>query len=161
MNPVINLTQASENLGHYLLKNQAQIVTAESCTGGWLAQCITDIAGSSAWFDRGFITYSNQAKIDMLGVNPETLAQFGAVSAQVATQMVSGALRHSAADYAIAITGIAGPTGGSIEKPVGSVYIAWQKKHHLAKVALAHFNGNREQIRKQAVYQALNLIPNE
>ncbi len=161
MNSVINLTQASENLGQYLQKNQAHIVTAESCTGGWLAQCITDIAGSSAWFDRGFITYSNQAKIDMLGVKPETLAQFGAVSAEVAMQMTTGALLHSAADYAIAITGIAGPTGGSIEKPIGSVYIAWQKKHHPAKVTLAHFHGNREQIRKQAVYQALVLIPNE
>ncbi len=161
MNAFINLTQASENLGQYLQKNNALITTAESCTGGWLAQCITEIAGSSVWFDRGFITYSNQAKIDMLGVKSETLAQFGAVSAEVAMQMTTGALLHSAADYAIAITGIAGPTGDSLEKPIGSVYIAWQKKHHPAKVTLAHFHGNREQIRKQAVYQALMLIPNE
>jgi nicotinamide-nucleotide amidase len=161
MNSSINLTQASENLSQYLLKSNALIATAESCTGGWLAQCITSIAGSSAWFDRGFITYSNQAKMDMLGVKAETLAQFGAVSAEVAMQMTAGALQYSVADYAIAITGIAGPTGGSLEKPIGSVYIAWQKKHHPAKVTLAHFHGDREQIRKQAVYQALMLIPNE
>ncbi len=161
MNSSINLTQASEHLSQYLLKNNALIATAESCTGGWLAQCITSIAGSSAWFDRGFITYSNQAKMDMLGVKAETLAQFGAVSAEVAMQMTAGALQYSVADYAIAITGIAGPTGGSLEKPIGSVYIAWQKKHHPAKVTLAHFHGDREQIRKQAVYQALMLIPNE
>jgi nicotinamide-nucleotide amidase len=139
MNSSINLTQASENLSQYLLKSNALIATAESCTGGWLAQCITSIAGSSAWFDRGFITYSNQAKMDMLGVKAETLAQFGAVSAEVAMQMTAGALQYSVADYAIAITGIAGPTGGSLEKPIGSVYIAWQKKHHPAKVTLAHF----------------------
>lgn len=161
MNSSINLTQASENLSQYLLKSNALIATAESCTGGWLAQCITSIAGSSAWFDRGFITYSNQAKMDMLGVKAETLAQFGAVSAEVAMQMTAGALQYSVADYAIAIMGIAGPTGGSLEKPIGSVYIAWQKKHHPAKVTLAHFHGDREQIRKQAVYQALMLIPNE
>lgn len=161
MNLSINLTQASENLSQYLLKSNALIATAESCTGGWLAQCITSIAGSSAWFDRGFITYSNQAKMDMLGVKAETLAQFGAISAEVAMQMTAGTLQYSTADYAIAITGIAGPTGGSLEKPIGSVYIAWQKKHHPAKVTLAHFHGDREQIRKQAVYQALMLIPNE
>ncbi|MCF7970064.1 MAG: CinA family protein [Methylococcaceae bacterium] len=161
MNADINLIQAAENLSQYLQKNHARIVTAESCTGGCLAQYITSIAGSSAWFDRGFITYSNQSKIDMLDVKPETLAQFGAVSAEVAMQMTDGALRRSEADYAIAITGIAGPTGGSLEKPIGSVYIAWQKRNHPAKVILVHFSGNREQIRKQAVYQALNLIPNE
>jgi nicotinamide-nucleotide amidase len=161
MNLSINLTQASENLSQYLLKSNALIATAESCTGGWLAQCITSIAGSSAWFDRGFITYSNQAKMDMLGVKAETLAHFGAVSAEVAMQMTAGTLQYSTADYAIAITGIAGPTGGSLEKPIGSVYIAWQKKHHPAKVTLAHFHGDREQIRKQAVYQALTLIPNK
>ncbi len=161
MNAAINLTQASENLGQYLQKNNARIVTAESCTGGWLAQCITDIAGSSVWFDRGFIAYSNQSKIDMLGVKAETLAQFGAVSAEVAMQMVAGALQHSEADHAIAITGIAGPTGGSLEKPVGSVYIAWQQKYHPAQVTLTHFNGNREQIRRLAVYRALNIIPCE
>jgi len=161
MNSSINLTQASESLSQYLLKNNALIATAESCTGGWLAQCMTSIAGSSAWFDRGFITYSNQAKMDMLGVKAETLAQFGAVSAEVAMQMTTGVLQYSAADYAIAITGIAGPAGGSEEKPIGSVYIAWQKKTHPAKVVLAHFQGDREQVRKQAVYQALILIPNE
>jgi len=158
MNKAINLTLASENLGEFLHKNNSSIVTAESCTGGWLAQVITEIAGSSAWFDRGFITYSNQSKIDMLGVNPETLAQYGAVSAEVAMQMTAGALLHSHAKYALATTGIAGPTGGSIEKPVGSVYIAWQQKHQPAHALLANFKGDREQVRKQTVYQALNLI---
>ena len=158
MNSNLNLALAAENLGHFLNKHHSRIVTAESCTGGWLAQCITDIAGSSAWFDRGFITYSNESKADMLNVKSETIEQFGAVSAEVARQMTQGALQNSQADYAIAITGIAGPTGGSPEKPVGTVYIAWQKRTESAVVTLEHFRGDRQEIRQLAVYTALNLI---
>lgn len=158
MNTKLNLTLAAENLGHFLNATQSRIATAESCTGGWLSQCITDITGSSAWFDRGFITYSNASKTDMLNVQSEVIEKFGAVSAEVAEQMVQGALRNSLADYAIAITGIAGPTGGTAQKPVGTVYIAWQKRTEPAVVSLEHFNGDRGDIRQQAVYKALNLI---
>ena len=159
MNSTLNLTLAAENLGHFLNNTHTRIVTAESCTGGWLGQCITDIAGSSAWFDRGFITYSNTAKTDMLQIPTEILEQFGAVSAEVARQMTQGALQNSLADYAIAITGIAGPTGGTAEKPVGTVFIAWQKRMQPATVILKNFIGDRQEVRRQAVYQALTLIP--
>ena len=155
MNSNLNLNLAAENLGNFLNKNHARIVTAESCTGGWLAQCITNIAGSSAWFDRGFITYSNLSKSEMLNVQAETIDQFGAVSAEVARQMTQGALQNSQAEYAIAITGIAGPTGGTVQKPVGTVYIGWQKRSEPAVVVLEHFSGDREKIRRLAVYKAL------
>lgn len=155
----MNLGLAAKNLGDFLHKTHARIVTAESCTGGWLAQSITDIAGSSVWFDRGFITYSNASKTDMLNVQSETIEKFGAVSAEVVRQMLQGALRNSQADYAIAITGVAGPTGGTAQKPVGSVYIAWQKRTQPAVITLEHFNGDRQEIRQQAVYKALSLIP--
>ncbi len=160
MNSVVNIEQAAENLGLFLQQSQAYLATAESCTGGWLAQSITDIAGSSAWFDRGFITYSNSAKTDMLNVPAEIITQFGAVSAQVAGLMTAGALQHSSADYAIATTGIAGPTGGTPPKPVGTVYLAWQQRGRPAVIVLKQFSGNREQVRMQAVYTALKLIPN-
>ncbi|NOR79292.1 MAG: nicotinamide-nucleotide amidohydrolase family protein [Methyloprofundus sp.] len=161
MNSNLNLYLAAENLGNLLNANHSQLVTAESCTGGWLAHCITDIAGSSAWFNRGFITYSNASKVDMLNVQNTTIEEFGAVSAEVATQMLQGALQNSLADYALAITGVAGPTGGTVQKPVGTVYIGWQKRAESAIVILEHFSGDRQEIRRQAVYKALNLIPTE
>ena len=111
-------------LGTLLSNEQLKLVTAESCTGGWVAQSLTAIAGSSAWFDRGFVTYSNEAKQEMLGVPADTLAEHGAVSQPVAVAMAEGALRNSRADWAVAITGIAGPTGGSPQKPVGTVCFA-------------------------------------
>ncbi len=156
MNSNLDLDLAAENLGNFLIQTHTRLVTAESCTGGWLAQCITDIAGSSAWFDRGFITYSNASKSDMLGVQSDTIEKFGAVSTEVARQMLQGALDNSQADYAIAITGIAGPTGGTTQKPVGTVYIGWQKKTEPAVVTLEHFSGDRQDIRRQAVYKALH-----
>ncbi|GFO71169.1 nicotinamide-nucleotide amidase [Bathymodiolus japonicus methanotrophic gill symbiont] len=159
MNTNLHLSLAAEKLGEYLILNHAKIATAESCTGGWLAQCITEIPGSSAWFDRGFITYSNAAKVDMLTIQSELIETFGAVSAEVARQMTQGALQNSLADYAIAITGVAGPTGGSIEKPVGTVYIAWQKRAQPAQLTLENYSGDRQEIRRQAVYTALTLIP--
>ena len=161
MNANLDLTQAAVKLGNFLIDKHARLVTAESCTGGWLGQCITDISGSSTWFDRGFITYSNAAKTDMLQVPSETIEQFGAVSAEVARQMTQGALQNSLADYAIAITGIAGPLGGTAKKPVGTVYIAWQKRTQPAHILLEQFSGDRQEIRRLAVSKALLVIPSE
>ncbi|MEO6291217.1 MAG: CinA family protein, partial [Burkholderiaceae bacterium] len=108
-----------------MLKKQFYLATAESCTGGLIAAACTDLAGSSQWFDRGFVTYSNAAKTDMLGVGAALIAQFGAVSEPVAVAMAQGAVQHSAAQVAVAVTGVAGPTGGNAEKPVGTVWIGW------------------------------------
>ena len=119
------LMQLSEQVGQALKARGATVTTAESCTGGWVAKVITDIAGSSAWFERGFVTYSNEAKAQMIGVREETLAQHGAVSEPVVVEMVIGALKAARADYAVSISGIAGPDGGSEEKPVGTVWFAF------------------------------------
>ena len=144
----------AEQLGMLLLEKQLKLATAESCTGGWVAQCLTAIAGSSAWFDRGFVTYSNQAKQEMLGVAEETLMAHGAVSQPVAVSMAQGALRNSHADWAVAITGVAGPAGGSAEKPVGTVCFAWASQKEVI-TETQHFQGNRHAIRAQSVAYAL------
>jgi len=149
------LFEIAQQLGQLLKLKEKKIATAESCTGGWIAQIITEVSGSSAWFDRGFVTYSNSAKVQMLGVNPETLNKFGAVSAQTATEMVKGALAHSEADCAIAVTGIAGPDGGTADKPVGTVFIAWAYKNREVKVVQQQLTGNRHQIRRQTVKIAI------
>jgi nicotinamide-nucleotide amidase len=132
------------------------IATAESCTGGWAAQVITNTAGSSAWFERGFVTYSNEAKAEMLGVRPGTIETFGAVSLETAGEMAVGALNHSRAMISLAITGIAGPTGGSPGKPVGTVCFAWCMKNQTPSCQSRLFEGDRETIRRQAVIHALN-----
>lgn len=119
------LMQLSEQVGQALKARGATVTTAESCTGGWVAKVITDIAGSSARFERGFVTYSNEAKAQMIGVREETLAQHGAVSEPVVVEMAIGALKAARADYAVSISGIAGPDGGSEEKPVGTVWFAF------------------------------------
>lgn len=134
------------------------LTTAESCTGGALAQQITDVAGCSAWFDRGFITYSNASKQQMLDVQPLTLEQHGAVSEAVVREMVEGALRYSAAQVAVAISGIAGPGGGTHEKPVGTVWFAWGLKHSHTDAHQALFSGGRSAVRTQAVHTALQGI---
>ena len=149
------LEALAEKLGRLLLGNGQKLVTAESCTGGWVAQCLTAIAGSSEWFDRGFVTYSNQAKQEMLGVPPDTLAEHGAVSQPVAMAMANGALQNSRAYWAVAITGIAGPTGGSAEKPVGMVCFAWATTEGLGAVETCYFSGSREAIRACSVAYAL------
>ncbi len=149
------LFDIAKRLGQLLLSNKKKLATAESCTGGWIAQIITEVSGSSAWFDRGFVTYSNAAKIQMLGVKPETLDKFGAVSSQTAAEMVNGALLRSDADCAIAVTGIAGPEGGTAEKPVGTVFIAWAYKNQDVKVVQKKLTGDRHQIRRQTVKIAL------
>lgn len=145
----------AEKLGRSLLAQGKTIALAESCTGGLLAATLTDVAGSSAWFDRGFVTYSNQAKMDLLAVEPETLQQYGAVSAETAKQMAAGVLAHSRADVAIAVTGIAGPGGGTVDKPVGTVFIAWQWRYQEPFVACHLFPGDRQQVRRQTVLSGL------
>lgn len=142
-------------LGALLLDRRQKLVTAESCTGGWVAQCLTAIAGSSEWFDRGFVTYSNEAKREMLGVPVDALVEHGAVSQTVAAAMAEGALRNSRADWALAITGIAGPSGGSAEKPVGTVCFAWVCRDGQVAAGTCHFTGNREEVRAQSVAHAL------
>lgn len=146
----------AEKLGQLLKACGQKIAVAESCTGGGIAYALTEIPGSSAWFDRGFVTYSNAAKMQMLGVKSETLVQFGAVSAETAQEMVAGALVNSVADCAIAVTGIAGPEGGTEIKPVGTVFIAWQWRLKPAKVSRMLFSGDRQQIREQTITIALS-----
>ncbi len=131
------------------------LATAESCTGGWIAKCCTDLAGSSAWFERGFVSYSNQAKRELLGVTAETLESEGAVSAAVAAQMAEGARRRAGVDVALSVTGIAGPDGGSAEKPVGTVWFGWSLRGQPAHTELQHFEGDRDTVRRQTVLHAL------
>ena len=149
------LTQAAEQLGLRLQKQQRRLATAESCTGGWLGKIITDIAGSSYWYDRGFITYSNQAKQDLLNVPPDILQAHGAVSEQTARAMVQGVLTHSPADVALSITGIAGPEGGTLDKPVGLVWFGWAVRDGELLSEHRIFRGDREAVRRQACLHAL------
>ena len=149
------LEALAERAGTLLRANGKMLATAESCTGGWVAQCLTAIAGSSEWFERGFVTYSNAAKHEMLGVPGDTLAAHGAVSQAVAVAMAEGALKHSHAHWALAITGIAGPAGGSPEKPVGTVCFAWAADDGRVATETCRFTGNREAVRRQAVAHAL------
>ncbi len=132
------------------------LATAESCTGGLVAEQITSLEGSSSIFERGFVTYSNQAKQEMLGVSAQTLEDYGAVSEQVAAEMAKGALKHSAATITLAITGIAGPGGGSAEKPVGLVCFGWALASGHSRTETAHFKGDRNSVRQQAAEYALN-----
>ena len=149
------LEALAAKLGALLLANGEKLATAESCTGGWVAQCLTAISGSSDWFERGFVTYSNEAKQEMLGVEPETLLKHGAVSETTASAMAAGALRHSHANWALSITGIAGPAGGSLEKPVGAVCFGWVGPDGRVEVESCFFPGSREEIRSQSVAHAL------
>ena len=141
-------------LADLMLKNQWKLATAESCTGGMIAAACTDLAGSSAWFDRGFVTYSNAAKTDMLGVDATLIAQHGAVSEAVARAMAQGALAHSCAQVALAVTGVAGPSGGSADKPVGTVWFAWATPVGISS-EVQHFPGDRAAVRAATVRHAL------
>lgn len=149
------LSQVSQEVGERLHQLQHVLVTAESCTGGGIASAITDISGSSAWFDRAFVTYSNEAKIEMIGVNPETLVKYGAVSRETVQEMASGALSQSNGSIAISVSGIAGPLGGTADKPVGTVWFAWKMKEGMEKQAVACFSGDRQAVREQACIYAL------
>ena len=150
-----DLSELSQQLANALLQQQKQLAVAESCTGGWLAKCLTDIAGSSRWFERGYVTYSNAAKQEMLGVLPATLQQDGAVSEAVVREMAAGALQNSAADIAVAISGIAGPGGAMPGKPVGTVCFGLATKEIILQSDTHHFEGDREAVRRQSVAHAL------
>ncbi len=153
-----DFTAIASEVGALLQTKGLQLVTAESCTGGWVAQVVTIASGSSQWFDRGFITYSNLAKQQVLGVSSETLEQFGAVSEQTAQEMAQGALAHSDADVSLAVTGVAGPTGGTPEKPVGMVCFSWAIKGHTTQAATQYFEGDRTSIRSQSVEYVLEQL---
>lgn len=149
------LNAAAAAVGAALKRRGLMLTTAESCTGGWVAQVITGVAGSSEWFDRGFVTYTNTAKQEMLGVAQTSLERFGAVSEEVVREMAGGALKHSHAEVSLAVSGIAGPGGGTPLKPVGTVCLAWAAKGAPARSRVKHFSGNREEIRRKAVHVGL------
>jgi len=144
-----------ERLASELIKRNARIATAESCTGGWIAKVLTDMPGSSAWFEYGFVSYGNNAKTTMLGVNPTLIEKYGAVSAEVAEAMVTGALAASGAQLSLAVTGIAGPEGGTPDKPVGTVWFAFAGAGRGVVSACQHFEGDRDTVRRQTVSTAL------
>jgi len=145
-------------VGAALKSHGLMLTTAESCTGGWVSQMVTGVAGSSAWFERGFVTYSNLSKQQMLGVSEATLQQYGAVSESTVREMAEGALRRSTAQVSLAVSGIAGPDGGTPDKPVGTVWFAWAIKHGMVHAECHHFSGNRDEVRAHAVQIALQGI---
>ena len=149
------LPALARRIGVRLKARGLELATAESCTGGWIAQTVTSVPGSSEWFDRGFVTYSNGAKKELLGVRARTLSRHGAVSEATAREMASGALARSRAQVAVAVTGIAGPTGGTKEKPVGMVCFAWSRKGRVPESVTRRFSGDRESVRRQSVIAAL------
>ena len=162
------LDALAQGTGACLLAARQMLVTAESCTGGWIAKAVTDVAGSSAWFDCGMAVYSYEAKQAMLGVNPHTLEVHGAVSRETVVEMVSGALVHSGATIAVAVTGIAGPTGGSADKPVGTVWFAWALPSDTGptlgaetawvKTECQRFDGDRAAVRAATVHHAMDTL---
>lgn len=153
-----NLRQLSNQVGEALGKLGATVTTAESCTGGWIAKVITDVSGSSAWFERGFVTYSNEAKHQMIGVDSGTLETHGAVSEAVVREMAQGALYAAAADYAISVSGIAGPNGGSKEKPVGTVWFGFASKQEGTIARHQLFEGDRDTVRRRSTEYALQTL---
>lgn len=149
------LAALAERVAAAMQHHALMLASAESCTGGWIAKALTDLSGSSAWFTAGVVTYSNEAKMALLGVAPDTLARSGAVSEETALEMVSGALERLDAGMAVSVTGIAGPTGGTPQKPVGTVWIGWQRRGGAARARLFQFSGEREGVRRQSVAAAL------
>jgi len=150
-----SLHALAQTLAEALTQRREMLVSAESCTGGWIAKVLTDLPGSSAWFECGVVAYSYEAKEALLGVNPHTLEQHGAVSEETAVEMVSGALARFGATIAVAVTGIAGPSGGTPDKPVGTVWIAWKRRGGYAHAEVFRFDGDREAVRRQTVAHAL------
>ncbi len=148
-------TQQAEQLAELFLKCSGKVVTAESCTGGGLAEILTRIPGSSAWYERGFVTYSNESKNELLSVPLETLEQYGAVSEETATAMAEGALNNSHAEYSVSITGIAGPDGGTEDKPVGTVCFAWCKRGERGTATRICFDGDRLKVRDKSCLLAM------
>jgi len=149
------LYKLASRVGRILKARELMLVTAESCTGGWLGEAVTRVPGSSDWYERGFITYTYISKREMLRVKQQTLAKFGAVSEQTAREMALGALKMSHAQVAVAVTGIAGPAGGTRDKPVGTVCFAWARKNGSVATEIEHFKGDRQAVRYQAVEHAL------
>jgi nicotinamide-nucleotide amidase len=149
------LNDLAAQVGKRLEQKHFRLATAESCTGGWIAASVTAIAGSSAWFERGFVTYSNEAKHELLGVPEDLIQRHGAVSEPVALAMARGALQHSRAEVAVSVTGIAGPGGATPDKPVGTVCFSWAGpgERHVARTC--HFPGDREAVRRRSVEAAL------
>jgi nicotinamide-nucleotide amidase len=152
------LSELARRVGQGLKSAGWRLALAESCTGGWLGKVVTDVAGSSAWFECGLITYSNEAKQQLLGVTATALSRSGAVSAEVAEAMAQGALASSAANLALAVTGIAGPEGGTADKPLGLVWFALAVKHGATETLSRQFDGDRDAVRRQAVQTGLDLI---
>src|SRR5258708_21601254 len=149
------MEKLAKRVGQLLKRSRQTLVTAESCTGGWAAQAVTSVGGSSEWFERGFVTYSNDSKRELLGVAEETLRKCGAVSEETARGMAVGALGRSKGTLALAITSVAGPTGGSKEKPGGTVCFAWARKGAAAHSGTKRLKGDRESVRRQSVIRAL------
>lgn len=149
------LYRLAEQVGQALKARGLMLATAESCTGGWVAEAVTMVPGSSDWFERGFVTYTYISKREMLGVSDATLSTHGAVSEQTVREMVKGALANSHAQVAVAVSGTAGPGGGTLEKPVGTVCLAWALKDGDLRSETRHMAGNREAVRKQSVEHAL------
>ena len=152
----VQLHELGTTVAQVLIARGMSIVTAESCTGGWIAKVLTDIAGSSTWFECGVVAYSYEAKEALLGVQPQTLERSGAVSQETVVEMVSGALARYGSSVAVAVTGIAGPAGDTPGKPVGTVWIGWKRRGGYARSELFHFDGDREAVRRQTVAAALD-----
>ncbi|MFA5684177.1 MAG: CinA family protein [Lysobacteraceae bacterium] len=150
------LLAQAEALGQALKARHLMLVTAESCTGGWIAKTVSDVPGCSDWFDCGMVAYSYEAKQALLGVHAETLMEHGAVSQETCIEMVSGALINSGASIAVAVTGIAGPGGGTPDKPVGTVWIGWKRRGGYPHAELFRFDGDRDAVRRQTVAKALD-----
>jgi nicotinamide-nucleotide amidase len=156
--PDADLEALAGRVAQALLASGRQLVTAESCTGGWVAKVCTDLPGSSRWFRGGIVAYSNELKAGLLGVRPETLGSQGAVSEAVVREMALGALEHLGGDVAVAVSGIAGPDGGTPDKPVGTVWVAWAFRDHdgtRVRADESRFGGDRDRIRRLAVHRAL------
>lgn len=155
------LQNLSASVGERLKAKGSTVTCAESCTGGWIAKVFTDISGSSAWFDRGFVTYSNEAKQELVGVQADSLSRCGAVSEAVVREMATGAMRAARAGYAVSVSGIAGPDGGSDEKPVGTVWFGFAAPDGRVLAICQHFSGDRDAIRRQSVAFALQTLLDE
>ena len=150
------LPELSAEVGRVLVMHHLKLATVESCTGGWIGQSLTAVAGSSAWYERGFVTYSNASKTELVGVSRELISRSGAVSEPVVRAMARGALSHSHAGLALAVTGIAGPDGGRADKPVGTVWLGWIARTGMERVERYLFTGDRESVRHQSVVEALS-----
>ncbi|WP_019022429.1 CinA family protein [Thioalkalivibrio sp. ALE23] len=152
---VTGLSALVYDLGERMTARGLVMATVESCTGGGIAQALTDVPGSSAWFECGWVTYSNAAKTRLVGVDPALLEAHGAVSEEVAAAMATGGLTHSGADLSLSVTGVAGPAGGSPDKPVGMVCFGWQARYGAVRTETRHFDGERHEVRRQAMLHAL------